>query len=111
MTWATSRAPEVDDRYLLRGLAWCGPCDLSLVPACILPGKRFYGCRNLHCARPLVTAETLETLVWQAFLYLFAEPTADVTWNEQRQALEHVLDRVTVGADLGEVRYRWRDQP
>ena len=49
MTWATSPAPEVDDGYLLRGLAWCGLCNLSLVPARLLPGKRFYGCRNLHC--------------------------------------------------------------
>jgi hypothetical protein len=84
---------------------------LSLAPAWLFPGKRFYGCRNIYCARPLVPAELLETLVWQAFLYLFADPAAQVTAEEQRQVLEHVLERVTVGADLGQVRYQWRDQP
>ncbi len=110
MTWAMS-PPEVDDSYLLRDLAWCGLCELSLGPAWLSLGRRFYGCRNIHCPRPLVPAEMLETLVWQAFLDLFAEPDAAVTLVERRQALEHVLGRVSVGADLGEVRYQWRDVP
>src|SRR5437773_6478034 len=62
MTWAMSPAPEVDDRYLLRNLAWCGLCALSLEPAWISPGKRFYGCRNIHCPRPLVPADLLQAL-------------------------------------------------
>src|SRR6266568_7995792 len=71
MTWAMSPPSEVDDRYLLRDLAWCGPCGLSLEPALLSPDRRFYGCRNIHCPRPLVPAELLEALVWQAFWYLF----------------------------------------
>lgn len=110
MTWAMSPSPEVDDRYLLRDLLWCGLCGLSMEPAVLSPDRRFYGCRSIHCPRPLVSAELLEALVWQAFLYLFADPTAELTTEEQRQALEHSLERVTVGADLGEVCYQWRDQ-
>jgi hypothetical protein len=111
MTWAMSPTPEVEDRYLLRDLAWCGLCRLGLEPALLSPDRRFYGCRNIHCPRPLVPADLLETLAWQAFLYLFVEPSADATGAEQRQALEHALERVTVGADLGEVRYQWGDLP
>ena len=111
MTWAISPTPDVDDRYLLRDLVWCGPGGLSLEPAWLSPGRRFYGCRNVHCPRPLIPADLLEALVRQAFLYLFADPTAELTTAEQRQALEHALERVTVGTDLGEVRYQWRDAP
>ena len=111
MTWAMSTTPEVDDAYVLRNLTWCGLCGLSMEPALLSPDRRFYGCRSIHCPRPLVPADLLETLVWQAFWYLFAEPRADVTAEEQRQALEMALERVTVGSDLGEVRYQWRDVP
>ncbi len=111
MTWAMSPPSEVDDRYLLRDLAWCGPCGLSLEPALLSPDRRFYGCRNIHCPRPLVPAELLEALVWQAFWYLFAEPGSELTAEEQRQALAHALEQVTVGVDLGDVRYQWRDLP
>jgi hypothetical protein len=60
-------------------------------PARLSPDRRFYGCRTLHCPCPLVPAELLETLVWQAFLYLFAKPEARITGREWRQALEHAL--------------------
>jgi hypothetical protein len=49
--------------------------------------------------------------VWQAFQYLFTEPPAEISEQDQQQMLEHALERVTVGVDLGEVRYRWRDAP
>jgi hypothetical protein len=109
MTWATSPSPRLDDRYCLRELAWCGLCEVLLKPAWLSPGGRFYGCPNVYCPRPLMPAELLETLVWQAFLYLFADPAAEATAEEQRQVLTRVLERVTVGPDLGQVRYRWLD--
>jgi hypothetical protein len=111
MTWAMSPSPDVDDRYLLRDLVWCGLCGLRLDAALLSPDRRFYGCRSIHCPRPVIPAEMLETLVWQAFLYLFADPTAELSGKEQRQALVHALERVTVGVGLGDVRYQWRDQP
>jgi hypothetical protein len=106
-----SPAPEVDDRYLLRDLVWCGLCDVAIKPALLSTRIRFYGCRNPACPRPLVEADLMETLVWQAFLYLFAEPTVEISDVEQRQALEHTLQRVTVGRDLGQMNYLWRDTP
>jgi hypothetical protein len=99
----------VDGQYVLVGLAWCGLCGLALEPAPISPGKRFYGCRSIHCPRPVVPAELLETLVWQAFRYLFVEPGVELSDDEQRQALAHSLEQVTVGEDLGDIRYQWRD--
>jgi hypothetical protein len=111
MTWAMSPTPEVDDRYLLRGLVCCGLCDVAMKPALLATRIRFYGCTNPGCPRPLIEADLMETLVWQAFEYLFAEPTTEVTAEEQRQALEHTLERVTVGVDLGQPRYVWRHLP
>src|SRR5947207_10584761 len=111
MTWVMSPAADVDDRYLLRDLVSCGLCGVPMEPAVLSPDKRFYGCPSIHCPRPLVLADLLEALVWQAFLYLFAEPDAHITGPEWRQALEHVLERVTVGVDLGDVHYYWRDVP
>ncbi len=111
MVWAMSPSSEVDDRYVLRELVWCGLCGLRLEPALLSPDRRFYGCRNVHCPRPLLPAGLLEALVWQAFLYLFADSSPELTSEEQRQALAHALERVTVGVDLGDVRYQWRDLP
>ncbi len=90
---------------------WCGLCDVSMKAALLSMSRRFYGCTSLDCPRPLIPADLAETLVWQAFQYLFADPTAELTTAEQRQALEHALERVTVGVDLGDVRYCWRDLP
>jgi hypothetical protein len=104
MAWATSPPPDIDDRYVLRDLVWCGLCGITMEPALLSQDRRFYGCRNIHCPRPLVPADLLEALVWQAFLYLFPGP-------ESKAGVQHALDRVTVGADLGEVRYGWRDLP
>jgi hypothetical protein len=102
---------EVESRYLLEGLAWCGLCGVPVEPAPVAPGKRFYGCRSILCVRSPVPADLLETLVWQAFQYLFVEPGVELDVDDQRQALEHSLARVTVGADLGELRYWWREVP
>jgi hypothetical protein len=99
--------PAVDDGYLLRDLVWCGLCDAPRRPA----SQRFYGCTNPSCPRPLFSAALLDVVAWQAFLYFFADPTIQLTRQEQRQALELALERVTVGADLGDLRYRWRDVP
>ncbi len=111
MVWAMSPSAEVDNRYLLRDLVSCGLCDIAMKPALLSTRIRFYGCTNPRCPRPLVEADLVEALVWQVFWYLFAEPEADVTTDEQRQALEHALERVTIGADLGAILYHWRDQP
>ncbi len=90
---------------------WCGLCDVALKPALLATRIRFYGCRNPRCPRPLVEADLVETLVWQAFEYRFLEPIAEVIAEEQRAILEHALERVTIGADLGQMCYVWRDLP
>src|SRR5436305_14353228 len=107
----TSPVPEVDDRYLLRELAWCGLCDVPLKPARLSTSQRFYGCTSPACPRSLFSAALLDVVVWQAFLYLFADHTIALPRMEQRQALEIALERVTVGRDLGDLRYKWRDVP
>jgi hypothetical protein len=111
MVWATSPSPKVGDRYVLRDLIWCGLCDVAMRPALLSTSRRFYGCTSLACPRSLIPADLLETLVWQAFLYSFADPAAELTAAEQRHALAHALARVAVGVDLGDVRYFWRDLP
>ena len=111
MTWAMSPPADTAERYLLRDLVWCGPCGMPMEPAMLSPNKRFYGCPSIHCPRPVIPAEILEILVWQAFVYLFAEVGPEISAEEQRAALVHSLERVTVGADLGELRYQWRDLP
>jgi hypothetical protein len=111
MVWAMSASPEAQERYLVRDLVWCGLCEVVLKPALLTTRIRFYGCLNPRCPRPLIEADLLETLVWQALEYLFLEPTAEVTVDEQRTMLEHTLERVTVGVDLGQLHYVWRDVP
>jgi hypothetical protein len=111
MVWAMSPEPKVDDRYLLGELVWCGLCDVPMKAALLPASRRFYGCTSRSCPRSLIPADLTETLVWQAFLYLFADAGAEPTSAEQRQALAHTLERVTVGTDLGNVRYSWRDVP
>jgi hypothetical protein len=61
--------------------------------------------------RLLIPADLVEVLAWQAFWYLFADTSAELTADEQRQALDHALEWVTVGVDLGDVRYQWHDLP
>jgi hypothetical protein len=111
MPWAMAVGADVDERFLVRDLVWCGPCETEMVALVMSPGRRFYGCRNLRCARPVLPAEMLEALVWQAFLYLFADPDPEISVEEQRAALVHSLEQVTVGVDLGSLRYAWRDVP
>jgi hypothetical protein len=108
MVWALSPSPEADDRYLLRDLLWCGLCEVPMNAALLSTSRRFYGCTSLACPRSLIPADLSETLVWQAFRYLFADATAELTTAGQRRALVHALERVTVGVDLGDVRYQWR---
>jgi hypothetical protein len=59
----------------------------------------------------VIPAQMLEALVWQAFVYLFTESDPEISSHDRRAALTHSLERVTVGVDLGEVRYVWRDLP
>jgi hypothetical protein len=111
MPWAMAVGAGVDDRFAVRDMVWCGPCGLVMTALVMSPGRRFYGCRNIHCPRPVIPAEMLETLVWQAFLYLFAGGEPQISAADERAALVHSLERVTVGIDLGDVRYWWRELP
>jgi hypothetical protein len=108
MLSAISPSRGADDPYLLRGLVQCGLCEVPMKPARLSTDRRFYGCVAAACPRSLVPADLLDPLVWQAFLYRLAVPGAESTVEEQRQALEQALARVTVGTDLGDVRYQWR---
>jgi hypothetical protein len=58
MTWAVSPVPDVDDRYLLRDLVWCGQCDVPMKPALLSTTERFYGCTDPECPRSLVQARS-----------------------------------------------------
>jgi hypothetical protein len=111
MVWAMPLELGVDDRCMLRDLVWCGLCDVPMIAALLSTGRRFYGCTRVGCPRALVPADLLEALVWQAFAYLFADTSAELTADEQRQALVQTLERMTVGVDLGDLRYQWRDEP
>ena len=111
MVWAMSASPEAEERYLVRDLVWCGLCEVALKPALLVTRIRFYGCTNPACPRPLIEADLAEPLVRQAFEYLFLEPTIEMTAEDQQAMLAHALERVTVGADLGQLRYGWRDLP
>jgi hypothetical protein len=99
------------DRYLLRDLARCGLCDVVMTPALLSTRVRFYGCTNRWCPRPLVSAELLEVLVWQAFRYRFTESAMDISVGERARMLGGALERVSVGVDMGDVRYQWRGLP
>jgi hypothetical protein len=97
--------------YTLRDLIWCGLCDVPMKPALLSTGRRFYGCIRVGCPRPVASADLLETLVWQAFRYRFAEPGGSLSAVARDKALAHALERTTVGVDLGDLRYQWRDEP
>src|SRR5947209_262587 len=97
MVWALSPEPDVDDRYLLRELVWCGLCGVPMKAALWSTSRRFYGCTFLDCPRRLIPADLAETLSWQAILYLFADTSAELTASEQREVLVPALERVTVG--------------
>jgi hypothetical protein len=110
----TSAKPELvalddADRYLLRGLLWCGLCDESFA-CCLLPtGIRSYGCTHIGCPRPLVAAEEAEQLVWRAFA-LRHEAEAVATKRSQRQAaLYEALVRVIVHGGVADLDFDWRD--
>ncbi|MGC9666862.1 hypothetical protein ACNTMW_09945 [Planosporangium sp. 12N6] len=103
-----SPVPGSDEEYLLVDLAWCGPCELALLPA-LITGRRFYACRNIHCPCPVVPAGLLDEWAWRAFLHRFTQPDIDRTTHEKRQILERALERVTVGMGLGQIRYHWRE--
>ncbi len=42
MVWAMSPEPDVDDRYLLRDLVWCGLCAVPMKAALLSTSRRFY---------------------------------------------------------------------
>ncbi len=69
--------------YLLKGLARCGRCGMAFTGAASR-GHRYYGCtafdphnvgeRKACRPRPIVNADALETVVWDAVSDLFIDP-------------------------------------
>mgnify|MGYP001275467322 CR=1 FL=1 len=95
-------------RYLLRGLLTCQPCGELLLPSFSATGGRYYGCPRRRCPRPWVPAEQTERRVW-AHVAATCRGIARDLPTEQRQAvLAAVLNRVSVGPDVADLRYDWR---
>ena len=97
------------DKHFLRGLLWCGPSGDLLIPAVNDCGRRFYGCPDRRCPRPLVPAEEVEQLVWARYTALHEDIARVVSRNGRHEALVAVLSRVTVGVSLVDLDYDWRD--
>lgn len=95
--------------YFLRGLLRCGPCGELLIPAYNGDRRRFYGCPNRKCPRPLVDAESVELAVWQRYATLNEQAATEVRRNQRHEALVEVLTRANVGQSLADIWYDWRD--
>ena len=110
--WAMSPVSEGDVRYLLRDLIWCGLCDRHMAPVSIADSEweRYYVCADEPCPRLPLAAEPVEDLVWFEYAQLYS---LAVPWSifrpERGPRLAEALDRVTLGLELFERTYRWRD--
>jgi hypothetical protein len=110
MTWALAPAePETLDRYFLRELIWCGPCDMPMAPVLASSGMRYYGCPNERCARILVPAEVAEQQAWSRFVFLNEVLAHGVRRDRRHAALNQILRRLTVGSTTTDLGYEWRD--
>jgi hypothetical protein len=109
MGWALSPTkPETLERYVIRDVIWCGPCERPMEPVLVSGGRRHYGCPKRTCAR-LVPAEETEQRVWSRFVQL-NELLAHGVRRDQRYALlRQVLARVIVGETATDLMYEWRD--
>jgi len=97
------------DKHFLRGLLWCDPSNDLMIPAINDCGRRFYGCPDRRCPRPLVPAEEVEQLVWARYAALNEELARTISRNGRREALITVLSKVSVGTSLIDLDYSWRD--
>jgi len=113
MTYAFSPPPGPDDSYSLRDLLWCGLCNVLMLPVFIAgsESERYYGCTELTCSRRVVPAEVIENLVWFEYAQLFGLASAwDIPQLERGPRLVKGLERMTLGMELFERRYQWRDE-
>ena len=97
-----------NDPYLLRDLAWCGPCTRPLVAALLSPGRRYYGCPFRQCCRPLVPAGPIEHETWQRFAAWYGVVAEGIPSDRRQAVLRQVLAFVVVGADASELAFAWR---
>lgn len=97
-------------RYLLRGLLWCGRCEKPWVPILLPPMARYYVCSNRECPHPAMPAKLMEQRVWSRFLGLQEGALPRQVPRERRhELLRTELTRVVVGWWIGEVRLEWRE--
>jgi hypothetical protein len=105
-------SPQAGHRYLLWNLLWCGLCDRSMVPVFLTASEwgRYYLCTNGMCIRSPVPAEVVEDLVWFEYAQLHLLPAPWCVYRPERgPRLVGALERVTLGLELSERTYRWRD--
>jgi len=95
------------DRYLLRGLVYCGPCGKPRVPA-LDDGRRVYRCADAGCRTPLVSAEETEQAVWAKVAELNREAVKGITRHGRRDLLVAVLRSVTT--TYGGLVFQWHDR-
>ena len=100
---------EGTDRYLLRGLLWCGLCDEPFACCLMSTGIRYYGCTNIVCTRALVNAEEAEQVVWKGFVLKHEDGAVAVKRNERQAALHEALVRVTVHSGASDMSFEWRE--
>jgi Recombinase zinc beta ribbon domain len=96
------------DRYLLRGLLWCGLCDESFAACLTSKGIRYYGCLSTRCPRPLVPAEEAEQFVWKGFVLRYEAVAGGLKRDQRQAALSEALERVTVHSGASDLDLSWR---
>jgi len=107
MVWVSDQAQL--ESYFLRGLLWCEPCGELLVPATTTDNRRFYGCPNRRCPRPLIEAASVEIAAWQRYTALNEEAARRVRRDQRHEALVELLARVTIGSTIVDLGFDWRE--
>lgn len=102
-------APVRAGCYLLRGLLYCRPCATHLVPGYSSGGQRFYGCPGPVCPRPWIPAGPAEEQVWARFESRHERAARKTPADRRQEALAAVLVRISVGAEVADLEYDWRD--
>jgi hypothetical protein len=104
----TKDGPVTIDRYLLRGLLWCGLCDEPFTACLTSTGLRYYGCTSDRCSRPLVPAEEAEQVVWRGFVLRYEAVAGGLRRDQRQAALYEAVERVTVHSGASELDLAWR---